>query len=696
MADTRTFTTQFKIGAAWTGQPGVAKAQTALGKLQRQATLTGRGMARGMGAAAGGIAKVTTALGLAAAAYVAVRKAQELWQEGWKASEDAVKVQEALGVAAQRNAARYKTSGKAISDAVSKVSEKVAAVGFDTEDATAGTTKLLESMSPSQIAVFGTAFGDLTAKLKGATPGAEGFQEVATQINSAILKGKAPWLSQLGLTDKQLKAFKKMEPAQRRAFLQQQIQNKLQGEAVRVFDTTTGKIAKAAKAREDVGQALTAASVAQQGKLAETHEKIWKSLEPTAQKIGDQTAKAFEGFSEWIDKHQEDIARLAQATADWGFWLFDKLLVSIDDTTRQMGIVWGLWVKSIEDTKAQFEAVVTWIDKYFIQPIYNLFVWLSDQVQALWQLILPKLDALNLANQQANQAAGTGGEAARRATEGRIIQQRGHGYAPYTERGTAQLQSAGEQSAAAAQKATPVSSTSSGKATGVNPALLVKLDTLQQKFGKLPITSGRRSAAHNAKVGGARGSQHLHGNAVDIDVSGMPVSERLALIDAASKAGIKGVGVYKNALHFDLGGRRAWGPSYGRGSVPGWAEKAIQQHEKTVMRKGPPEANTIPGGVQYKGKGITPAPPTTSSMVPSGSSLKDMIKDMTIKQRMAGAFSGQSIAMNPINNITVNGVAPGREALMAKRTALAMRDHDTELLRQLKSAKAQEQRLGYV
>ena len=56
---------------------------------------------------------------------------------------------------------------------------------------------------------------------------------------------------------------------------------------------------------------------------------------------------------------------------------------------------------------------------------------------------------------------------------------------------------------------------------------------------------------------------------------------------------------------------------------------------------------------------------------------------MALKQRMAGATGGQNIAMNPVNNITVNGVASGREALMAKRTALAMRDHDAELLRQL-------------
>ena len=116
------------------------------------------------------------------------------------------------------------------------------------------------------------------------------------------------------------------------------------------------------------------------------------------------------------------------------------------------------------------------------------------------------------------------------------------------------------------------------KLKGVNPELLTRLGTLQQQFGKLEITSGYRDPAHNAAVGGARGSQHTHGNAVDINVKGMSIAERLALIEAASQAGITGIGVYNNALHFDVGPRRAWGPSYRFSSVPAWAHAAINKH----------------------------------------------------------------------------------------------------------------------
>lgn len=89
------------------------------------------------------------------------------------------------------------------------------------------------------------------------------------------------------------------------------------------------------------------------------------------------------------------------------------------------------------------------------------------------------------------------------------------------------------------------------------------------------INSAYRDPAHNERVGGAKRSQHTHGNAFDIDVSGLPTSERQNLIRLARQAGFGGVGVYDNALHFDVAGQRHWGPSYGRESTPSWALDAL-------------------------------------------------------------------------------------------------------------------------
>lgn len=98
---------------------------------------------------------------------------------------------------------------------------------------------------------------------------------------------------------------------------------------------------------------------------------------------------------------------------------------------------------------------------------------------------------------------------------------------------------------------------------------------LTQSYGQLKINSAYRDPAHNAKVGGAKKSQHMHGNAYDVDVSGLPEAERLKLIEQARGAGFKGIGVYDNALHFDVGPSRAWGSDYTSGSLPSWAAGAV-------------------------------------------------------------------------------------------------------------------------
>ena len=135
--------------------------------------------------------------------------------------------------------------------------------------------------------------------------------------------------------------------------------------------------------------------------------------------------------------------------------------------------------------------------------------------------------------------------------------------------------------------------------------------------------------------------------------------------------------------------------------VPKTKEGVQEALQKFHQRRGPAAADKDPYRPQLDAPqhAANPGTATEGAEVFRGSgrgtSLKDLIKEMALKQRMAGATGGQNIAMNPVNNITVNGVASGREALMAKRTALAMRDHDAELLRQLKSARAAETRLSY-
>ena len=77
----------------------------------------------------------------------------------------------------------------------------------------------------------------------------------------------------------------------------------------------------------------------------------------------------------------------------------------------------------------------------------------------------------------------------------------------------------------------------------VNPVLLTKLTSISQKMKnhKFIITSGYRDHSHNQRVGGAKNSEHLTGNAIDISTSGLDVSK---LIELAIKEGFTGIGIY--------------------------------------------------------------------------------------------------------------------------------------------------------
>lgn len=67
----------------------------------------------------------------------------------------------------------------------------------------------------------------------------------------------------------------------------------------------------------------------------------------------------------------------------------------------------------------------------------------------------------------------------------------------------------------------------------VDEALTVVLQCIREHFGKpVTITSGYRTAAHNAAVGGAKSSQHLLGRAADIRVEGVSVDDVAAYAES--------------------------------------------------------------------------------------------------------------------------------------------------------------------
>ena len=121
----------------------------------------------------------------------------------------------------------------------------------------------------------------------------------------------------------------------------------------------------------------------------------------------------------------------------------------------------------------------------------------------------------------------------------------------------------------------------------VDPALRTYGESLSEKWG-IAITSGHRDPFRNREVGGASGSQHIPGKALDFSLRGLPVEDRMALIDEIlANPEVGGIGMYDNgSIHVDYrkGGKAAWGgdrssldgtPTWFRQRVERWRGKDI-------------------------------------------------------------------------------------------------------------------------
>jgi uncharacterized protein YcbK (DUF882 family) len=93
--------------------------------------------------------------------------------------------------------------------------------------------------------------------------------------------------------------------------------------------------------------------------------------------------------------------------------------------------------------------------------------------------------------------------------------------------------------------------------------LAKNLQVLRDAVAKpITITSGYRSPEHNARVKGAKFSQHLKGTAADIKVTGMTPKEVAIVIEgliASGKMKEGGIGIYRTWVHYDIRGvKRRW------------------------------------------------------------------------------------------------------------------------------------------
>jgi zinc D-Ala-D-Ala carboxypeptidase len=89
-----------------------------------------------------------------------------------------------------------------------------------------------------------------------------------------------------------------------------------------------------------------------------------------------------------------------------------------------------------------------------------------------------------------------------------------------------------------------------------------RLQRLRSAIGvPLIVVSGYRSPEHNRRVGGARNSMHMRGQAFDISMNNMDPEW---FIREARRYGFTGIGSYprQNFVHIDTGPAREWGDPF--------------------------------------------------------------------------------------------------------------------------------------
>jgi Peptidase M15 len=101
---------------------------------------------------------------------------------------------------------------------------------------------------------------------------------------------------------------------------------------------------------------------------------------------------------------------------------------------------------------------------------------------------------------------------------------------------------------------------------GLSPKLLELLRDVSRQFGRpVIVSSGCRSSHGNRRAGGAKRSLHLRCLAADIKVVGVPEAKVLRVARRLPTRG--GIGTYcrNSVVHIDVGPRREWHESCGRG-----------------------------------------------------------------------------------------------------------------------------------
>lgn len=101
----------------------------------------------------------------------------------------------------------------------------------------------------------------------------------------------------------------------------------------------------------------------------------------------------------------------------------------------------------------------------------------------------------------------------------------------------------------------------------VDEVAMDRLQTLRNALAApIILTSAYRSPEHNRRVGGAKNSYHMRGQAFDVRMENHDPEKFVVL---ARAAGFRGIGYYPRSgfIHIDTGPERTWGTPFPRSST---------------------------------------------------------------------------------------------------------------------------------
>jgi hypothetical protein len=138
------------------------------------------------------------------------------------------------------------------------------------------------------------------------------------------------------------------------------------------------------------------------------------------------------------------------------------------------------------------------------------------------------------------------------------------------------------------------------------------------------ITSGFRTPEQNQKAGGAKGSAHLEGNALDFSLRGLDPTQKAEVLQWWKDQGAGGFGYYpkSDSVHVDFGSPRAWGPNYSRTSLnqtPEFFQKFASLHTGQPVEAIRSITDAISGGAR-KDEGLGAAASKTLDKFTSAAS----------------------------------------------------------------------------